>query len=244
MPDYSTRLSFTLRCSKASANVFTTVCRHLMMLPDGLPDSKGEVPLPDGLTHLCKPVEHPERFPSHLIQWAYLLDAYDDIDLLDVGVTAIFDEADGKLWISDDDGRPNIDALARLIQKLLPEAQPAAFDWSYDCSRPLPHAFGGGWCLITQDKIHIETTQARLEQALRGAQDMIYPAAVTASTARQKSWQVKWEIDLHGDDPLDIADQAMIILQDRNSIATLFEVRDTDGIRTMVDIATRTLISH
>jgi hypothetical protein len=240
MPDYFTRLSFELRCSKTTADLFATACQHLLKLADASP-SDGEVPLPDELAVYRKPVENPERFPSHLIQWAFLLDAFEDIDLLDVGITAIFDETDGKLWISDDEGRPNIDALARLLQIMLPEALPTAFDWSYDCSRPQPHAFGGGWCLITRGSIHFETTQGRLEQALRAVQDVASPAPVPAASASEKSWQVGWEIQLDGNDPMDIADQARTIQQDPDSIATLFEVRDADGIGTLVDVATRTL---
>lgn len=154
MTDYSTKLCFAFPCRKVDALNFLLALDCLIYLPAAQPGPDGLVPVPPELISSCPPVDDASHLPDAYRHWASLLNCFDDPEDLDIGIMARFDDKLAQLWICDDGGSPNIDAVAALIQRLLPAALPVGFEWSHDCTQRHTDAYGGGWCLITQDKIH------------------------------------------------------------------------------------------
>ncbi|MET3436024.1 hypothetical protein [Sphingomonas sp. 1185] len=66
------------------------------------------------------------------------------------------------------DSAPN--AVACLIQRCCPSTlsqSPIGFEYCWNCSKPRPGEFGGGWCVIPADRIDSGTTGEALSAALR-----------------------------------------------------------------------------
>jgi hypothetical protein len=68
------------------------------------------------------------------------------------------------VWLHSEAGGQ--EAACALIQHLLQQfafAPSVSFEWSYDCSKPLPDAYGGGAAFITDTEIQTFTTSEWLE---------------------------------------------------------------------------------
>ena len=92
-----------------------------------------------------------ERF-SRAIEEAGIADAATDDDQLD-GIRCRFDTETGTLAIFDSDGAPNLWALAKALQRLLPARLPIGFVYSCSCDKPQPDGFGGGLFAIGAESI-------------------------------------------------------------------------------------------
>ena len=94
-----------------------------------------------------------ERF-NGAIDEAGIADAAtgDDDDQLD-GIGCRFDIETGTLAIFDSDGAPNLWALAKALQRLLPARLPIGFVYSCSCDKPQPDGFGGGLFAIGAETI-------------------------------------------------------------------------------------------
>ena len=93
-----------------------------------------------------------ERF-NRAIEEAGIVDAAtDDDDQLD-GIGCRFDTETGTLAIFDSDGAPNLRALAKALQRLLPARLPIGFVYSCSCDKPRPDGFGGGLFAIGAETI-------------------------------------------------------------------------------------------
>lgn len=75
------------------------------------------------------------------------------------GVAHYFEPAPPKgretLYLSDDAGCPNLDALAELLQQYLALFEPnrvLSFAWADTCSKPRPNEFGGGAAVVSAKK--------------------------------------------------------------------------------------------
>jgi hypothetical protein len=241
MADTSTRLSFEFRCTKVDATpfLFALDCLSHLSVAETAPD--GLIPVPPELRSFCPPVGETSHLPIAYRHWASLLDIFDDPEDLDLGITAHYDKTEGRLWICDEAGRPNIDALAALIQRLLPCWLPIGFEWSHDCAKPRTDAFGGGWCLITEDQIMCETTADQLNRAWRAVIDaeQISSCASVASDRVGSDYRVSWLIDVDAPSPLEAADEAFAAMRDPVTTATVFEVTDSTGARFTVDVDAR-----
>lgn len=84
-----------------------------------------------------------------------------DIDVEDYPVypTCRFEDEAGdscSLWIHDDTGGGELDALAEMLQEFLVKFRPdqyITFSWADTCSKPRIDSFGGGAVFITNDDI-------------------------------------------------------------------------------------------
>jgi len=79
-------------------------------------------------------------------------------------------EEDGEdgLWVHSDSG--GVDAACVFIQHLLQKFNltlRVGFEWSHDCSKPRPDAFGGGAALISKEEIKIMSTGDWLAEQTR-----------------------------------------------------------------------------
>jgi hypothetical protein len=242
MADTSTRLSFEFRCTKVDATTFLFALDSLIHLSEAETAPDGLIPVPPELRPFCPPVGETSHLPVAYRHWASLLDIFDDPEDLDLGITAHYDETEGRLWICDEAGRPNIDALAALIQRLLPCWLPIGFEWSHDCSKPRTDAFGGGWCLITEDQITCETTADQLNRAWRAVvDDQQTPGGGSLCSERPYGdYHVSWHIDVYAQSPLEAADEAFAAVRDPVTTATVFDVTDSTGARFTVDVDART----
>ena len=94
-----------------------------------------------------------ERF-AHEIELATLLGVCggEDDDAME-GVACRFDFASGILAIFDREGAPNLEALAKTIQRLFPNRLPFGFAYSCTCSKPRSDSFGGGLFAVGSDAI-------------------------------------------------------------------------------------------
>lgn len=93
-----------------------------------------------------------ERF-NRAIEEAGIADAdTNDDDRLD-GIGCRFDTETGTLAIFDSDGAPNLWALAKALQRLLPARLPIGFVYSCSCDKPRPDGFGGGLFAIGAETI-------------------------------------------------------------------------------------------
>ena len=88
-----------------------------------------------------------ERF-SRAINEAGVAGVYTgDDDQLD-GIGCRFVTEAGTLAIFDSDGIPNLWALAKALQRLLPARLPIGFIYSCSCDKPRSDGFGGGFFAI------------------------------------------------------------------------------------------------
>lgn len=72
---------------------------------------------------------------------------------------------DQGIWLQSENGGQ--ETVCVLIQHLLQKfdfAPYIAFEWSYDCDKPKPDAFGGGAAFITSTEIETFTTSSWLEK--------------------------------------------------------------------------------
>ena len=69
------------------------------------------------------------------------------------GIGCRFDSDSGTLAIFDHDGTPNLEALAKTIQRLFPNVLPFGFAYSCTCSKPRSDSFGGGLFAVSSDAI-------------------------------------------------------------------------------------------
>lgn len=76
----------------------------------------------------------------------------EDDDQLD-GIACRFDSETGRLAICDSDGAPNLWALAKALQRLLPARLPVGFVYSCSCDKARPDGFGGGLFAIGAELI-------------------------------------------------------------------------------------------
>ena len=87
------------------------------------------------------------------IEEAAIADAdTNDDDQLDA-IGCRFDTETGTLAIFDSDGTPNLWALAKALQRLLPARLPIGFVYSCSCDKPRPDGFGGGLFAIGAETI-------------------------------------------------------------------------------------------
>ena len=89
----------------------------------------------------------------------------DDGDQLD-GIGCRFDTATGSLAIFDCDGSPNLWALAKALQRLLPARLPIGFAYSCSCDMPRSDGFGGGFFAIGAETIVHRDLGALLGEAI------------------------------------------------------------------------------
>lgn len=99
-----------------------------------------------------------------------ILDALMDDRFVNWGIRA---EVDKNVWFTDEDGGPNLDGLAQLIQIFHQRFRPLGihtFRWSETCSRPRVDAFGGGVMVITAKEIKALNVSQAEENAVRSFQ--------------------------------------------------------------------------
>jgi hypothetical protein len=156
MLDMFTNIYFEIACSKIAATKFLFAIESLAYLLESDPDTA--MPLPLELVAIFPQDSKVDHFPAAWSEWTGLLAAFEDSEDTDLGIEVRYDEARGRLCIVDTFGSPHIDAIAFLVQRLLPECLPICFQWSYDCSKPCVDAYGGGVMVITQDQILTDTT--------------------------------------------------------------------------------------
>lgn len=94
----------------------------------------------------------------------------------------LFDDQDyptfGEVTIESEDGDDdtsfivvygdNADpsALGNLLQKTVASALPVGFEFAFTCSKPRLGEFGGGYVLVTKDKVDVITTATLMTTAL------------------------------------------------------------------------------
>ena len=93
-----------------------------------------------------------ERFSRAIEQAGVAGAATGDDDQLE-GIACRSDEDSGTLAIFDSDGAPNLWALAKALQRLLPARLPIGFVYSCSCDKPRPDGFGGGLFAIGAETI-------------------------------------------------------------------------------------------
>ncbi len=67
------------------------------------------------------------------------------------------EKLDDGLWLHDDAGCADLEAVASFIQHLLQQYDPkgkVVVTYAYTCSRPRIDAFSGGACIVTADDTH------------------------------------------------------------------------------------------
>ena len=90
--------------------------------------------------------------------------AGDDDDQLD-GIACRFDSETGRLAIYDSDGTPNLWALAKALQRLLPARLPLGFVYSCSCDKARSDGFGGGLFAIgTETIVHSDLGELLAEE--------------------------------------------------------------------------------
>ncbi len=74
-----------------------------------------------------------------------------------------------SLWLHDDLGGSNIDALANMLQSFLlfRPGQSITFSWANTCSKPRTDSFGGGAVFITRDDIAFMSTDGWIKKQKR-----------------------------------------------------------------------------
>jgi hypothetical protein len=90
-------------------------------------------------------------------------------DLMEVVEDWAFEVEGGEqgLWLNSQSGGQ--EAACSFIQHLLQKfefASEVSFEWSHDCSKPIPDAFGGGAAFITSESIETFTTSDWLQKML------------------------------------------------------------------------------
>ena len=151
MADYYTHLCFAFKANDDEVDLLDAIT--------GI-DWDDEAPLPEAVA---------AKFPNKDELRTAIFGEHDD--LFHFGVD--FHITGNEVWVTSDGG-PNLDALANVIQLCCQDTlkqAPIGFEWSNDCSKHRPDAFGGGWCAIFHDRQEWENTATRLEMALRGELD-------------------------------------------------------------------------
>ena len=100
--------------------------------------------------------ELPANFPSEL---------RDVIDDWTFDTEPARTAAEPALWLHSNCG--GIDSLCAFLQHLLQKFAPTGrveFEWSHDCSKPRPDAYGGGAAIVTAKKIQTMSTCEWLRQ--------------------------------------------------------------------------------
>ncbi len=98
------------------------------------------------------PADFPKELQDVLEDWQFEAEA---------------DHSSGQpgLWLHSEYG--GIDAVCAFIQHLLQKFDPkgqVSFEWSHDCSKPRPDAYGGGAAIITAREIKSMSTAQWLQQ--------------------------------------------------------------------------------
>lgn len=110
---------------------------------------------------------HPD---VQIILKAALLD-----DTVHWGVQCRIDTSAGTVWLSDEDGAPNLDAVAGLIQLYYRTLEMSnsihTFCWAETCSKPRIDAFGGGVVAITANEIKWLNVSAAATTAIRSFEE-------------------------------------------------------------------------
>ena len=70
-----------------------------------------------------------------------------------LGIDCLFNADDQSLIIFDNDGSPNLWALAQLLQRLYPPKLPLGFVYAETCDKSRAGGFGGGFFAISHDTI-------------------------------------------------------------------------------------------
>ena len=86
-------------------------------------------------------------------------------DQLD-GIGCRFDTATCRLAIFDRDGAPNLWALAKALQRLLPTRLPIGFVYSCSCDKARLDGFGGGLFVVGEETIVHRELGALLAEAI------------------------------------------------------------------------------
>lgn len=96
-----------------------------------------------------------------------ILEAVTDDGVISWGIRA---EVDKNVWFADEDGGPNIDGLAKLIQIFHQKLRPMGIHtirWAETCSKPRVDSFGGGVIAITAREIKALNVSQAEENAVR-----------------------------------------------------------------------------
>lgn len=99
-----------------------------------------------------------------------ILDAVTDDGYINWGIGS---EVGEDVWFTDEDGAPNLDGLAKLIQIFHQKLRPKGihtFRWSETCSKPRLDSFGGGVMVITAKEIRALNASQAEENAIRSFQ--------------------------------------------------------------------------
>ena len=137
MADYFTKLSGCLRLPSEAAQAYALDVAHKACCA-----RQGD--------------EVPADFPTSLA---------DAIEGWDFETEADNDGKQFGLWFHSDYG--GIDSLCAFLQYLLQKFDPTGrveFEWSHDCSKPRPDAYGGGAAIVTAKKIQTMSTCEWLRQ--------------------------------------------------------------------------------
>ena len=94
-----------------------------------------------------------ERFKLAIEETGIAEAATGDDDCQLDGIGCRFDTATGRLAIFDSDGGPNMWALAKALQRILPTRLPIGFVYSCSCGKPRSDGFGGGLFAVGAETI-------------------------------------------------------------------------------------------
>lgn len=105
--------------------------------------------------------------------FASFLELFADADYpsLDCDIVADPPDAAGQVDVYFGGEQVSLDTLAQLIRRTCPSALPCGFEYSFDCDRLSPGEFGGGYVVITADRIRYRGTRDGLDRALAHEQD-------------------------------------------------------------------------
>jgi hypothetical protein len=107
---------------------------------------------------------HIESFPEELDRFLEMFNKLEEerleSDEGSLGISAtktktLTKQADDCIWIHDEDGYVDIDALVDLIQEWMHTSEynlnPVGFEWASTCSKPRLDAFGGGAVMVAKN---------------------------------------------------------------------------------------------
>lgn len=108
-----------------------------------------------------------ETYKDLLPDEVQIIKAAENDGSIDWGIHSVVDK---NVWFSDEDGVPNIDGLANLIQIFHQRFRPQGihtFRWAETCSKPRLGAYGGGVFAITAKEVKTMNVSQAEEIAVR-----------------------------------------------------------------------------